>query len=247
MANKNDSTSSARRLENASSCKCTNITNCSGPEYIYSDNCFDGIETISIGYPSTLKDGPSSPSDGIANATFYLMEDLEGYYRNIAKEYGIEKDWIKIDRKYVRIKNGCQYSVGNIQDCIDNNNDFWCKYPVNDNVNIFNPKDLIGQRYDASMDLLGHLKVLQADGYDESLFWFDLAHASLLPAFTMEEVVTSTNKIVKEKQDSRKGAQGVYPGLHQRIALLHLLHWVGTRFSRHDNALFGVCPDCNCG
>lgn len=170
-----------------------------------SEDCKKGIGTYDIDCPTTLKDGNvPTLSERIRNAT-YMLEDSDKFYKDIFKTYGIEKSWIKYGRKHVRTNNGCQYAEEDIMECIDKYNNWWYDYPLKDKVEVFDPKDLIGEGYDESMDLLSRFKIKRASAaYDPFLLWIDLADAASLPSLTMEEAVASMDKIVEKANEIKK-------------------------------------------
>ncbi|KAK7423488.1 hypothetical protein QQX98_000945 [Neonectria punicea] len=141
--------------------------------------------------PSYLyKDG----SDGIdwlhttvPNTTFTL-QDSDGFYKAVAKDSGIEKGWIKFGDIDVKVAHGCQ------------------NYPqASDNIEVFNPKDVISKSYDKSKSLLQRLQLLKTIGdLDSQLNWSDLVDAASLPALKMTQVVESMKKVLEEAKKIAK-------------------------------------------
>ncbi|CAM1508945.1 Fc.00g026840.m01.CDS01 [Cosmosporella sp. VM-42] len=187
-----------------SSCQyATCIENCDK-----SKDCKDGLGTHDTTCPTVYKDG----SDGIdwyntkvPNVT-YTLNDSDGFYKAISKDYGVEKDWIKFGDVDVRVSNGCQYAGKDIKECQKKQDDWFWNYPeAADDIKVFNPKDVIGKSYDKSETLLSHLKLLRAIGsLDSQLNMADLVDASSLPALTMASAVDSMEKVVKEANEIKK-------------------------------------------
>jgi hypothetical protein len=50
---------------------------------------------------------PTLHGDNIPNATFTLNGET-GFYNDLQENFGIEKDWVTLGRRLVRINNGCQ-------------------------------------------------------------------------------------------------------------------------------------------
>ncbi|PTB69952.1 glycoside hydrolase family 18 protein [Trichoderma citrinoviride] len=173
-----------------------------------SDDCKDGYGTHEVTCPTIYKDG----TDGIdwyntvvPNVT-YTLRDSDGFYEAINKDHGVGKDWIRFGDTSVRVSNGCQWAQGNIRDCQKRQDAWFWHYPqAADNIQVFNPKDVIGRSYEKSKDLLFNLKMLRAIGsLDSQLSMADLADAASLPAMTMAFAVDSMNKVVKQARSIKK-------------------------------------------
>ncbi|GFG26431.1 killer toxin subunits alpha/beta [Aspergillus udagawae] len=160
----------------------------------------NGRATVDITCPTTLKSGSSgiiAVGDHFPNAT-YTLQDSEGFWKDIGAEYGIEESWVKFGRRYVRAGNGCQYAGEDVKDCIDKQISGFYNYPMKDTVKVYNPKDLIGDSYGKTEDLLYRLKIVRDNAdYDELMQWSDLVDAGSLPALTIQTAVESMDKIVK--------------------------------------------------
>jgi hypothetical protein len=170
-----------------------------------SSSCKKGFGTSDISCPTNLKGG-HQPLIGekIPNATF-TFEDEDGFYKGIYDTYGIEKEWLKFGRRKIRTNNGCQWAGEDILACQDKNDNWWYNYPNRDEVDVFNPKDLIGDGYNDSRDLLRRMKIWQNNAdFDSELLWADLADAGSLPALIMEEAVASMNKVVDKANEIEK-------------------------------------------
>jgi hypothetical protein len=130
---------------------------------IKGSDCKGGQGTYDIDCPRMeFEDKGLNPSTRIPNATFTL-KDSDGFYKDIYDNLGIEKDWIKFDRRLIKIQNGCQYSGEDVQECMKNQNSFFFNYPQpNDKVSIYNPKKIIGDNYPKAAELLNRFKTMQA-------------------------------------------------------------------------------------
>ncbi|GFF93568.1 killer toxin subunits alpha/beta [Aspergillus udagawae] len=167
----------------------------------------NGRVTVDITCPTTLKSGSSgiiAVGDHFPNAT-YTLQDSEGFWKDIGAEYGIEESWAKFGRRYVRAGNGCQYAGEDVKDCIDKQISGFYNYPMKDTVKVYNPKDLIGDSYGKTEDLLNRLKIVRDNAdYDELMQWSALVDAGSLPALTIQTAVESMDKIVKTAKDISK-------------------------------------------
>ena len=200
-----------------------------------SPSCDGGFSTEDIKCPKNLINGDTGLGDKIPNAT-YVMEDEKGFYKDIFDEYGIEKDWIKFGRRKIRTPNGCQYAGEDVLDCIEEKSDYWYNYPNEGDVKIFNPKDLIGEGYDESKDLLNRLKDFQGEKFDEvemwvdAVTWYDMADAAVMPALSMEQAVVSMEDVV-EKADEIKKAEREEMILNFISGLLFFIPVIGGAIS----------------
>lgn len=193
----------------------TYITCCSSCTYATclencdkSSDCHNGQGNRDVTCPTVYKDGPDGIdwyNTKVPNVT-YTLKDSDGFYKTIAKDYGVETDWIAFGDTDVRVSNGCQYAGKNIKDCQRKQDDWFWNYPeAADDIDVFNPKDVIGKSYDKSKDLLARLKLLKAIGdLDSQLKWEDLVDAASLPALTMAEAVSSMEKVVEQAKKIAK-------------------------------------------
>ncbi|KAF4156615.1 hypothetical protein CNMCM6069_006513 [Aspergillus lentulus] len=186
-------------------CSKCNIPHCT-VDCDKSKDC-NGRATVDIKCPTTLKSGSSTViavGDHFPNAT-YTLQDSEGFWKDIGAEYGIEESWVKFGRRHIRAGNGCQYAGEDVNDCIDKQISGFYNYPMKDTVKVYNPKDLIGDSYDKTEDLLNRLKIVRDNAdYDELMQWSDLVDAGSLPALTIRTAVESMDKIVKSAKKIRK-------------------------------------------
>ncbi|KAL3952701.1 hypothetical protein ACCO45_012644 [Purpureocillium lilacinum] len=83
--------------------------------------------------------------------------------------------------------------------------DYWYNYPIPGEIKVYNPKDIIGESYDKSRDLLDRFRTV-SDGadFDELMQWSDLVDAGSMPALTIESAVQSMESIVKKADEIKK-------------------------------------------
>jgi hypothetical protein len=150
------------------------ITCCKGCKYagcaldcVHGQDCHDGQGTIDIACPRMefVKEGFSDTK--MINATF-SFKDEDGFFKDMAETWGIDKSWISFGKRRVQYSNGCQYAEEEVDECMEKANDWWHDYPLaNDNVETYNPKEIIGESYDASIELLDRFKIMRTAGaYD---------------------------------------------------------------------------------
>ncbi|KAL7783620.1 glycoside hydrolase family 18 protein [Trichoderma ceciliae] len=173
-----------------------------------SEGCKNGYGTQETTCPTVYQDGPDGIdwyNTKVPNVT-YALNDSDGFYKAINEDYGVEKDWIAFGDTDVRVSNGCQYDGEDIKDCQKKQDQWFWNYPqASDDIKVFNPKDVIGESYDKSKELLAHLKPLRAIGsLDSQLNMADLADASALPALTMAFSVESMEKVAKQADEIKK-------------------------------------------
>lgn len=169
------------------------------------DDCKSGYGYRDITCPKDLKDS-SEPGTGppVPNTT-WIMQDEDRFFKDIFDDYGIEKSWIKFGTVRVNTPNGCQYAGEDVLDCIDKRSNKFFNFPIKNKVEVFDPKDIIGEGYDESEDLVLRLKIMQANmEYDFGLSALDLVDSSSIPAFTIDEAVKSMDKIVKKAEEIKE-------------------------------------------
>lgn len=172
-----------------------------------SSGCQNGPGYHKITCPTDYKDG----SDGIdwyntkvPNVTYTLV-DSDAFYKAISDEYGLAESWIAFGDVGVRTANGCQYAGKDIKDCQKQQDTWFWNYPTAGSVKVFNPKDVIGESYDKSQDLLRRLKIMRAiSSYDDYLQWSDLVDAAALPSLSMQMAMESMQAVVKAADDIKK-------------------------------------------
>ncbi|KAF7556909.1 hypothetical protein G7046_g6170 [Stylonectria norvegica] len=178
-----------------------------------SKDCEDGSGSgsVDVECPTLLTGSGEFIAIGVTipNVT-YTLDDSKGFWKDIGAQYGIDQSWVTFGRRHIRSNNGCQFAGEDIQACIDEKDDWWYNYPLRGTVKVPNPKDLIGDSYDESKDLLSRLKIVKDNtGFDDLMQWSDVLDAGSLPALTIQAAVTSMDKIgeaVKEiKKKEREG------------------------------------------
>lgn len=187
-------------------CEETGIAPCCGDcRYFCDEDCDDspdcqsGEGTFEIECPTVFKDGrdPLTPYDDLATVTFTL-EHEDAFYKAIEKQYGIQKSWLKFESMEVEYHPGCKFAE-DIKECEKEYGKWWYKYPAAnyDKVEVINPKDLIGDSYKESKDLLHRIWAVEQNvnyGLDE---WYDVVDSASLPALTMQSAVDSMDDVVE--------------------------------------------------
>lgn len=105
----------------------------------------------------------------IPNAPFTLNDET-GFCKELQEKFGIQKEWIKLGERTVRINNGCQYAREDLLHCIAKCNNCFQTYPMpsNDKMKVFNPKEIIENSTGDSSDLLERIKIMiLVSRYDE--------------------------------------------------------------------------------
>ncbi|KAM0452578.1 hypothetical protein ACHAPV_009474 [Trichoderma viride] len=172
-----------------------------------SPGCQTGYGYHKVTCPTVYQDS----ADGIdwyntkvPNVT-YTLQDSDAFYKAISDAYRIKESWIKFGDVDVRVTNGCQYAGEDIKDCQKQHDSWFWNYPIAGDVNVFNPKDVIGESYDKSKDLLRRLKVMRSVGnHDDYTQWSDLVDAAALPSLSMQMAVDSMQTVVKEADEIKK-------------------------------------------
>ncbi|KAI4700360.1 hypothetical protein J4E89_011002 [Alternaria sp. Ai002NY15] len=144
-------------------------------------------------------------SDYIPNATFTL-KDEDSFYDDLSKTWGIDREWIKFGKREMRVNNGCQYS-SDAKACMEWNNNFFRNYPLMDQnkVEIYNPKDIIGDSYSKAQDMLYRFQDMSLAGiWDEQMPESDMVDSTSLPAFSTEEAIVAMEKIVSKANEIEK-------------------------------------------
>jgi hypothetical protein len=146
-----------------------------------------------LDYPGTLF------LETVPNIT-YKCTNTEGFYKDIADKYGIDRSWIAWGRRHVRIHNGCQYTGEKVNECIEKNDGFWYNYPLPaENIEIPNPKSIIGGNYTQMRGLTTRMENESKDA-DISLSMVsrsDIVDSGSLPALMMQFAITNMNKIIE--------------------------------------------------
>jgi hypothetical protein len=167
-----------------------------------SSSCQKGIGTNDIQCPITPKGGGVGfPSwvTVIPNAT-YVLRNKDAFYKQVYEDYGIEKSWVDFVQLLVRSWNGCQHALTEeeFRQCVRKRSDWCYNYPSLGKIDILNLKDLIGNGYKASRDLLRRRMIWQNNAeFDSEMPWAELADAGALPAFTIDEAVAKMDRIVE--------------------------------------------------
>ncbi|KAI0803704.1 glycoside hydrolase family 18 protein [Xylaria sp. FL0064] len=173
-----------------------------------STNCMTGYSAQDVTCPTVYKDGSQGIdyfNTEVPNVT-YTLKNSDGFYLAITKDYGVEKDWIKLGDVDVKFSNGCQYSGTMVKECMQMKDDWFRNYPIPaDKIEVFNPKDVVSKSYDNFQDLLFRIQLLNEIGdLDLQLSTQDVADASSLPALTIASAVDSMDKVVEQAKEIEK-------------------------------------------
>ena len=171
--------------------------------------CTNGEHTVTMNKcPKYATSKEYFDTTRVPNATFTLT-DREGFFTDIAKEYGIDESWIVFGKRLIATLNGCQYGGGSeasLEEC----NRYFYNFPVRADpgkIEVFNPKDLIGGSFRQATDMLQRFETMQIIGeYDGLLDWDDLVDAMSVPAFLAEEALTNMESVIEtaEKVEEMK-------------------------------------------
>jgi hypothetical protein len=176
-------------------------------------DCKDGRGTFDIACPRKEFEDTSFSSTNMVNATF-RFKDEDGFWKDLGETWGIDKTWVSFGRRRVQYSNGCQGQGTHVNECILGANDWWYDYPrASDNIEIYNPKKVIGDSYATASGTLDRLKIMRIAGiYDgktptlhkscekcadlsrallEQTQMSDLVDASSIPAYSAVEAVES--------------------------------------------------------
>lgn len=202
-------------------CEETGLRNCYGScRYFYSDddieNCDDSDDckdrkgTFEIKCPTQFKNGEvtdwTSPNSEKPPNTTFTLEKKDDFYKAIFDDYGIEKDWISFGDTRVHVSNGCQYAGKDIKECAKREHYWYWNYPeASDDIEVSDPKDIIGDSYDESKDLASRLRILiMMAPYDEVEDPADLVDAAMLPALSIESAVNSMEDVAEKAKEIKE-------------------------------------------
>lgn len=161
--------------------------------------CKSGKVTVKADCPTMLAHSGFAYLEAVPNIT-YKCTDTEGFYKDIADKYGIDRSWITWGRRHVLIHSGCQYEGDKFNDCVERNDGFWYNYPnPAGKIEIPNPKSIIGRNYTQMRGLTIRMENESKDA-DISLSMVsrsDIVDSGSLPALMIQFAITNMNKIVE--------------------------------------------------
>ncbi|KAJ4416952.1 hypothetical protein N0V85_002069 [Neurospora sp. IMI 360204] len=180
-------------------CPPKSCTFCYAPGCNSTPGCTNGEHTVDMDEcPKFAAEPDFFSGTPIPNATFTLT-DREGFFTDIAKEYGIDESWIVFDKRRLGVRNGCQYGNGT-KESLDLCVSYFYNFPVRadpSKIDVFNPKDLIGGSFGQATDMLQRFGVMRSIAeWDELLEWDDLVDAMSVPAFLAEEAIASMEQVI---------------------------------------------------
>ncbi|KAL5114914.1 hypothetical protein ACEQ8H_007161 [Pleosporales sp. CAS-2024a] len=159
----------------------------------------------------------------IPNAT-YTLTDADGFYKDLSDTWGVDKEWITLGKRQIRINNGCQYAGENVNECIQKRFDWFYNYYK---VKIYNPKEIIGNSYANATDMLDRFRNMQLSAiWDKQYVESDQVDATSLPAFSTDEAVASMEKIVEKANEIEKQEREEFI-LNFIMGLLFFIPFVG--------------------
>ncbi|KAI1770463.1 putative glycosyl hydrolase, family 18 [Hypoxylon cercidicola] len=161
-------------------------------------DCKSGWREIDIACPRIERDNIDVLDPlYIPNATFHL-NDAEGFWKDIGEEWGIDESWIKFGMRHMKSANGCQYAGEDVLECIKKHDRWFYNYPLVDHVEVYNPKDIIGDSFPQATDMLNRFKIVRVyGGWDDQTLLSDLVDATSLPGYSTEEAIASMENIVE--------------------------------------------------
>ncbi|KAH6625093.1 hypothetical protein C7974DRAFT_454971 [Boeremia exigua] len=169
-------------------------------------NCKNGRTTLDIACPKMEFEGKGLDVDErIPNATF-SFKDERGFWDDLGETWGIEKSWVSFGTRRMQYSNGCQYAEDRVNECMDAAPDWWYDYPrASDNIEIYNPKKVIGDSYDTASGTLDRFKTMRIAGlYDEQTQMADLVDAASIPSYSAVEAVEAMQKIAGKADELKK-------------------------------------------
>jgi hypothetical protein len=180
-------------------CKDCRYATC-GADCVDGDNCKSGMGTVDMDKcPKIEREQPMIGGVDVPPTTYALI-DADGFYADVAETWGIDRSWIRFDKRRMKPSNGCQYAGERVKEYQDEQDIFFYNFPVanDDKIEIYNPKQLIGDSYDKAADMLARFKTVRRFGlFDELTLASDLVDATSLPAFTAEEAIASMQKVAE--------------------------------------------------
>ncbi|KAH5249918.1 hypothetical protein HBI72_154370 [Parastagonospora nodorum] len=120
--------------------------------------------------------------------------DTDGFYKDIAEKYGIDKYWITWGKRRVLIHSGCQHAGSGAKECQEKYDSFWYNYPLpGGDIQIPNPKGVIGANYTQMRNLKSRMESESKD-IDISLSTFAVT--------SMDKIVETGNEDDEQKRKS---------------------------------------------
>ena len=163
---------------------------------------------------------------GQPTATFKLIDE-DGFHKAILDEAGVEADWVSWPKE-TRIRNNPLCATGRYN-CELLEHEYFYNWPrvFGSNVDILNPKDTVEKAIPDADGLLQGFKMFQAIGLlEDEADMADLADATSLPAFAVEEAVSQMEKIVEEAKGIEKARREAFI-LNLIMSILFFLPFAG--------------------
>ncbi|KAK3196417.1 hypothetical protein K4F52_000299 [Lecanicillium sp. MT-2017a] len=167
-------------------------------------------------------------SINVPNIT-YSLKDEDGFWEAIGEEYGVQETWVSWGRRHMRTANGCQYAGKDIEQCQDEQDDWWYNYPNGDpkKVEVYNPKTLVGDSHEKAADIVDNLKIIRDfTDYDDVLPWSDAVDAMSLPALALRTAVENMQEISDKADEIEKREREEFI-LNMIMGILFFIPFVG--------------------
>lgn len=162
-------------------------------------NCKSGKAYVKADCP-TMLDYPGNVASGFGDAPpniTYKLTNEDGFYKDIADKYGIDRSWISWGKRRVLIHTGCKYAGDKVKECQEKNDGFWYNYPLPaDKIEIPNPKNIIGANYTQMRNLKTRMENESKNAAVGGTSRGDIVDSGSLPALMMQFAVTSMDKVV---------------------------------------------------
>jgi hypothetical protein len=147
-----------------------------------------------LDYPGNVASGFGTAPPNIT----YTCTNTDGFYKDIAEKYGIDKSWLTWGKRRVLIHSGCQHAGANVKECQEKNDGFWYNFPLPaENIQIPNPKSIIGGNYTQMRNLKSRMENESKNADYGAVSRGDIVDSGSLPALVMQFAMTSMNKVVE--------------------------------------------------
>ncbi|KAH8667649.1 exo-1,3-beta-D-glucanase [Tricladium varicosporioides] len=162
--------------------------NCDG-----SKGCISGIRTTTVSCPTVIPN-PSN-QEGNLHAIDYTCTNMEGFFADILKKYGIEKSWIVFGKFLARTNAGCWMNSDPL--CGEKTNTYWTGFPIPGVINVTDPKILISVDKIKTLSTQLGAKASYMDYSLADLQNSDLVDAASIPALLTAAAVASMSNVIE--------------------------------------------------
>ncbi|KAH7364620.1 putative glycosyl hydrolase, family 18 [Rhexocercosporidium sp. MPI-PUGE-AT-0058] len=147
--------------------------------------CKGGKVDVKVDCPTTLDYHYTLNFASQPSITYKLLNE-DGFFKDIADKFGIDKSWIIWGDRTVMLHSGCQTRISS--DFLTPNSN----YPMASNIKIPNPKGVIGEKYKEMRALTTRM---ESENKDADLF-------SVSRADIVDSVVETANKLIEVERKS---------------------------------------------